>query len=79
MVDPNGKVVVDDGDGKTTGILPGRMTMRLMREAVQGFVILMLRRKEPFITFPLENVVWREPEEIDRMLAWIRPDLKELR
>ena len=76
VLDPHGAIALDDDQEKTIAIFPGKMTARKMRESVRSFVEYQLRSKEPELKIPLRNVVPRSPEEIDRILGKIRPDLK---
>jgi len=78
-LDPQGNLLLDDDEEKTIARFPGRMSRRKMKGAVQSFVELELRGREPNLRIPLENVVARRPEDIDRILGKARPELKALR
>ncbi len=79
VIDPAGKVVMEDDDEKTIAVFPGRMTKKAMREAVKSFAIMQLSRSNPLIRIPLENVVYRKPKVLDRILGRAKPQLKDLR
>ena len=67
-----GTVLYADFEEKLIAKLPGQMNKKKMKEAVKAHAEYLLEDLEPRLKISLENVVNRDPEEINEILARTR-------